>query len=235
MIDKDQYLNKIKFLELLEIEKVKYLSFYEYLCNGKNEFLFLDIPTWFESLNLSVPNITRLKSKIKTSREFISKNNSKSFSLHAKSIEQLKPEIDKLFISKRKTKLASFHYVNVDRIENLKKTNSSFDLSRLIRMCEELNNTFEENNFLSVCMLLRAILDHIPPIFGCNNFTEIANNYTGSKSFKESMKRLSESSRKIADMYLHVQIRTKETLPNNTQVDFSNELDVLLAEIIRIL
>jgi hypothetical protein len=84
-------------------------------------------------------------------------------------------------------------------------------------------------------MLLRAIIDHIPPIFGFSNFSEITNNYSGSKSFKDDMKKLSESCRKIADMYLHVQIRSKESLPNNTQVDFSNELDVLLAEMIRII
>jgi hypothetical protein len=76
-------------------------------------------------------------------------------------------------------------------------------------------------------------LDHVPPIFGCKSFAEVSNNYSGGKSFKESMKRLEDSSRKIADSYLHTQIRKSESLPNPTQVDFSNDLDVLLAEIAR--
>lgn len=236
MLDKDEYLKKIVFLEFQEIKKVKYLSFYKYLNSGKNSFLFSEITEWFEKLNLSAPNISRLKAKIRTSRDFITKKNSNSFSLHAKAIEQLKSEIDKIFPAKRKTKISSPHYVNLERLENLKRIkNLKYDLTRFVRMCEEINSSYDENNFLSVCMLLRAMLDHIPPIFECNTFTEIANNYAGSKSFKENMKRLSESSRKIADMYLHVQIRSKETLPNNTQIDFSNELDVLIAEIIRIL
>ncbi len=235
MINKDEYLKRINLLELSELDKVKHLSFHLFLLNNKNEFQFSDVPIWFESLNLSIPNVSRLKTKIKSSRDFISKTSGKSFSLHAKTLEQLKTEVEKLYSVKHKTKIATHHYVNLNRIDNLKKLNSKFDLSRLIRMCEEINSSFDESNFLSVCMLLRAILDHVPPVFGCNNFSEIANNYSGSKSFKESMKRLSESSRKIADMYLHVQIRSKESLPNNTQVDFSNELDVLLSEIIRIL
>jgi hypothetical protein len=88
--------------------------------------------------------------------------------------------------------------------------------------------------YLSTAMLIRAIIDHVPPIFEKNSFTEVVNNY-GGKSFKDSMKNLENSSRKIADAYLHTQIRNKEVLPNSNQVDFSNDLDVLLAEIFRIL
>ncbi len=48
------------------------------------------------------------------------------------------------------------------------------------------------------------------------------------------MTNLENSSRKIADSYLHTRIRNKESLPNRTQVNFSNDMDVLLSEIIRI-
>jgi hypothetical protein len=34
---------------------------------------------------------------------------------------------------------------------------------------------------------------------------------------------------------LHYQIRKSETLPNETQIGFSNDIDVLLSEIVRIL
>lgn len=46
---------------------------------------------------------------------------------------------------------------------------------------------------------------------------------------------LDKSLRKIADSFLHTQIRKKETIPNATQVDFRRDLDVLLGEIVRIL
>ena len=126
-------------------------------------------------------------------------------------------------------------YVNSTRIEELQKVkSSSFDLTKLIQMCVELNICSERDALLAVPLLVRGILDHVPPIFGKQNFGEVANNY-GSKSFKDSMSHLENSSRKIADSYLHLHIRAKESLPNQTQIDFSRDLDVLLQEIVRLL
>lgn len=127
------------------------------------------------------------------------------------------------------------NYIDNNRIVELKKIqNNDFDLSRLIKMCEEINNAFPDNCITTIA-LVRAIIDHVPPIFQCKKFSEVANNYKGAKSFKDLMKQLEESSRNIADAYLHIQIRKKESLPNKTQVNFSQNLDTLLSEIIRIL
>jgi len=127
-------------------------------------------------------------------------------------------------------------YVNIQRIDELRFINgTSYDLSKLIRMCDELNICYSSGAYFAALMLVRSILDHIPPIFGCRTFSEIANNHNGGKSFKEAMQRLENTSRKIADSYLHSQIRNSESLPNSTQVKFDSELDFLLAEIYRIL
>lgn len=128
-------------------------------------------------------------------------------------------------------------FVDQTRLDELQSIKSSnFDLTKLIRLCEELNTCYINNSYLTTAMAGRAILDHVPPIFQCNSFAEVANNYPdGSKSFKQSMTNLELSLRKIADAHLHTRIRSKETLPNKTQVNFSNDLDVLLAEIVRLL
>jgi hypothetical protein len=128
-------------------------------------------------------------------------------------------------------------YVDLERIKELKEIKSNkFDLSKLIQLCEELNKCYSSGCYLAVAMLLRAMIDHIPPILGCTKFTEISNNYSaGGKSFKDSMINLGNSSRKIADAHLHTQIRSKESLPNKMQVNFSSDLDVLLAELVRVL
>jgi len=134
------------------------------------------------------------------------------------------------------TQRSSGFYVDPSRIEDLKSLkHPSFDFSKLIRMCDELNTCYAEECYLAVAMLVRSVLDHVPPIFGCKNFVEVANNYAGAKSFKDSMKNLESSSRKIADSHLHGQIRKSESLPNRTQVNFANDMDVLLAEIVRTL
>ena len=127
-------------------------------------------------------------------------------------------------------------YVHQSRLSELLTISSNdFDLSKLVRLLEELISCHREGNYYAVIMLCRAIIDHVPPIFGAKNFNEVVSNYGGAKSFKESMERLNKSSRKIADQHLHTQIRSSETVPTITQVDFSNDLDVLLSEIVRIL
>jgi hypothetical protein len=125
--------------------------------------------------------------------------------------------------------------VDPNRIEELKQLNpEKFDFSKLIRMCEELNISFARDSYFSAAMLTRAILDHVPPIFGARTFAEVSSSYAGSKSFKASMETLEKSSRNIADQHLHCQIRSTEILPNAKQVNFGNDLDVLLSEIVRI-
>ena len=127
-------------------------------------------------------------------------------------------------------------YVDPDRINELKSiSNKTFDLCKLVRLCEEINVCFATECYIAVLMLTRSVIDHVPPIFSCKSFSEVANNYAGSRSFKEAMTQLETSTRKIADHYLHTQIRGAETLPNATQTNSSSALDFLLAEIGRVL
>ena len=126
-------------------------------------------------------------------------------------------------------------YVDLDRIEELRAISSTqFDLAKLVELCEEINRCYTSECYLAVAMLIRAVLDHVPPIFKCGSFVEVANNY-GGRSLKRSLQHLQNSSRNIADAHLHLPIRSRESLPNKTQVNFSNDLDVLLAEVVRIL
>jgi len=138
-------------------------------------------------------------------------------------------------VSKSSNVTVNHFFVNEDRINELRNISSStFDLKRLVCLCEEINSNFNNGNFLSVAMLGRTIINHIPPIFGYLTFNEVANN-SSIKSFKKSMLNLNNSMKNIADSFLHQTIREKESLPNETQVNFSQDLDVLLGEIVRLL
>ena len=126
-------------------------------------------------------------------------------------------------------------YVDPQRIDELKLINSvSFDFSKLIALLEELNYCHAKQCIYSIVSLMRIILDHVPPIFGYATFREVANNYSGGRSLQKSLKNLEDSLRNIADRHIHTQIRRHEALPTFAQVDFSNDLDVLLEEILRI-
>ncbi len=130
-------------------------------------------------------------------------------------------------------------FVNLSRIDELKNcSNKEFDLTKLIRLCEELNIAYNQGLYFAVGTLVRALLDHIPPIFNQSNFAGVVNQYRAAgkeKSFKESMENLEKSMRKIVDSILHSHITKSETLSNSTQVDCKRDLDRLLEEIVRIL
>ncbi|NKI18508.1 hypothetical protein HCU74_13915 [Spongiibacter sp. KMU-166] len=127
-------------------------------------------------------------------------------------------------------------YIDTTRLAELRGiVGQNWDMARLVRLCEELNIAHENGCLMSIAMLVRAILDHIPPIFGCKNFAEVVNNYPGSKSFRGSMQHLDKALRHVADSLLHQQIRKRESLPSPTQVDFRAGVDVLLGEIVRVL
>jgi hypothetical protein len=124
------------------------------------------------------------------------------------------------------------NYVSEVRLVALRAIQSSqVDIRKLIRICEELNASWSQGSYYSITALLRALLDHVPPVFGQTNFAAVVAR-TGGKSLKEHMRALDAAARNNADLHLHEQIKRRHTLPNATQVDQRAHLDHLLGEII---
>lgn len=131
---------------------------------------------------------------------------------------------------------ADFVYVDEARIADLRRLESpDFDLRKLVALCEELNQCYRSQCYHAVAALNRGVIDHVAPVFGFRTFGEVVNNYSGTRSFKDCVQRLNEAARKIADAHLHTPVRASEVLPTRVQVNFSNEIDVLLGEILRLL
>jgi len=208
--------------------------FYFYAIEKNSGTTIGQIISDFTQSGLGKPNITKLRVAIKRDRRIVKVSKDKWRLKSDKILEVEKNmQLKKCLEKKTKSIPLSGDYINKKRFQELKKKTGKFDFSRLLQMLKELDHAFSIKNYISVILLTRAILDHTPPVFSKNTFKEVVNNY-GTKSFKDSMSHLENSSRKIADLYLHTKIRKKESLPNKTQVDFSSNIDVLLAEIIRI-
>lgn len=131
-------------------------------------------------------------------------------------------------------------YIAPSRIAELQGLiDPKWDPRRLIRMLQEINLANANGMDMATAMLVRAVTDHVPPIFGKTKFTEVATQHSAGsiegRSFKGAMSHLTDSMKHVADGILHVHIRPKETLPSSTQVNFSQSLDVLLAEVVRVL
>jgi hypothetical protein len=131
---------------------------------------------------------------------------------------------------------AGITLISQERLEELCKCkNPDLDYRKLIRLCEEINTCYAQGCFYAALMLIRAVIDHVAPVFQRPNFNEVANNYSGGgKSFKQAAEHLNNAARRFADSYLHVAMRREESIPTAQQVQFGPDLDFLLAEIIRI-
>ena len=67
----------------------------------------------------------------------------------------------------------------------------------LVRMCKEINSSYAHGNVLAVALLMRTVLNHIPPVFGHDTFAQVL---TGTgKSLKDSFNHLENGLRKVAD------------------------------------
>jgi hypothetical protein len=86
--------------------------------------------------------------------------------------------IDKAFDRQvtRVQQMAVIPYVDLGRIKELRAISSpNFDLTKLIRLCEEINTCYTNECYLATVMLVRALVDHVPPVFGFKTFIEVAN------------------------------------------------------------
>src|SRR5260370_27210164 len=66
----------------------------------------------------------------------------------------------------------------------------------LVSMCREINSSHAHGNVLATALLMRTVLNYVPPIFGCATFAQLVAN-TG-KSLKESFIHLEEGLRKVS-------------------------------------
>jgi hypothetical protein len=99
------------------------------------------------------------------------------------------------------------NYVNPLVLGSLRDaaTAAALDLSKLIALVQELDGTYQAGFIYAPHAILRAILDHIPPIFGQPNFAAVANNHQWGVTDRKYMRRL-EAFREQADDALHRQI-----------------------------
>lgn len=124
------------------------------------------------------------------------------------------------------------HLISPDLIKALTEGKpNSFDSLRLAEYCREINSGFTHGNLISCLLLMRAVLNHVPPVFGLTDFSQVV--AQASRSLKDNFEHLDESLRKIGDLYTHQHMRKKEHLPTQGQVEkFGPQFELLLQEVL---
>jgi hypothetical protein len=116
----------------------------------------------------------------------------------------------------------------IARLSGLKATR--LDVSTLVQMCREINSSYAHGNVLATVLLMRTVLNHVPPAFGYNTFEQVQASV--GKSLKENFGHLENGLRKIADFHAHRKIAHTEVYPSMAQVEpFKPQFEVLLQEV----
>ncbi|GAA3193464.1 hypothetical protein GCM10010451_49360 [Streptomyces virens] len=99
-------------------------------------------------------------------------------------------------------------YVNAGLRDELaaKQGKTKLNVDKLIALLHELDDNYAGGNAYSCHAMLRAVIDHVPPLLGHKSFEAAVNNYTWTRTDKKYMTRLLEFKTQ-ADDVLHRQIR----------------------------
>jgi hypothetical protein len=175
---KTSYQDKIK----------KFLKLIDSRAQSLDEFVPIDARTDYPLCDLRSANEIDVLEKEAEEKDYVEfqRGNGRCYRLKVKGRDLLSVEKE---LEKPTLRQQSESFIDLERLSQLKAIpKGQFDLTKLIRICEELDLCFKNECYLAVAALMRALIDHVPPIFQCKTFTEVANNFSGAKSFKESMK-----------------------------------------------
>ena len=120
------------------------------------------------------------------------------------------------------------YIVDTSVIERLSISHSArFGTAFLVRLCKEINSCFSHGNIVATALTMRTVLNHVPPVFGYNNFQEVVAH--SKRSDKDSLTHLEDGLRKIADSLGHRTISNTSLYPSAAQVEpYKPQFELLL-------
>ncbi|MFD8007438.1 hypothetical protein [Streptomyces mirabilis] len=124
-------------------------------------------------------------------------------------------------------------YVDESLIKELedKQGTTQWDVTKLVQLARELNSNFAAQNPYSCLVLLRAILDHVPPVLGMPDFKQAASNYKWGQT-DGGYARMLRDARALGDDALHRQIGRKPDLLSMDDVPSRRWLIKILRHVI---
>lgn len=122
--------------------------------------------------------------------------------------------------------------VNPDIVATLEQTASTrFDTNFLARLCQEINSSYAHGNVIATALLMRSLLNYVPPIFGHTSFSQVT--AQSGRSLKGSFEHLENGLRKIADFQTHRTGGPFTPYPSVAQVEpFKPQFELLMQEIL---
>ena len=144
------YAQKCDIVNKTEIQKVAYLAFYYLQTENKQEFNSKDIRIWFDILNYSQPNMSRLETGLTKSPLFTKGKGKESFRLHAKQIIQFKSTMNWLDDGSDEITFSGEILPEAVFI----KTRGYIEI-----LAKQINATYESNLFDGCAVLMRRLVE----------------------------------------------------------------------------
>jgi len=149
-------------------------------------------------------------------------------------IDALLPDIEEALQRSNDTVLAlgaNKWIVDPQRINKLSQISSTdVDFEFLSRLCREINSCFAQGHVLATLLLMRTILNYVPPVFGHDTFAQVV--AQSGRSLKQSFDHLENGLRKIADFQTHRQLRNSDLYPTMAQVEpYKPQFELLIDEV----
>lgn len=138
------------FFDLSEIEKIKHLYYYQYAKEKNADFTVKEISNLLSQEGFSLPNASRLKDKLKKSREFIKGARPESFTLQKKIKEDFKNEFPSL----------EDEFEDIITLDTI-LPNSLYKNTRgyIEKLARQINSSYENNIFDGCAVLMRRFLE----------------------------------------------------------------------------
>ncbi|MGW6648281.1 hypothetical protein ACWGA4_00350 [Streptomyces rubiginosohelvolus] len=122
-------------------------------------------------------------------------------------------------------------YISDEIITALENATTKYKLDKLSALARELNENYSAGRPYASQMLLRAILDHVPPAFGQKTFDSVVANVSWSRTDKAHVRKLRDT-RASADDVLHRQIRQSPSHFNMNDMPPRAAINALLQALI---
>ncbi|MFJ5788259.1 hypothetical protein [Streptomyces hydrogenans] len=114
--------------------------------------------------------------------------------------------------------------------------NTHWKVDKLLALCSELNDSYAAGHAYACAALIRAVLDHIPPVFGHRDFKQVAaqHTFTVQRTDKAHAQKLA-GFKDIADDALHRPISTNIPLITMNDIPEPARLRALLHELVTLM
>lgn len=145
-----QFATKTGLISKAEIQKTRLLAYYFLRTQELSQFTTTDVSSWFDQLDLSPPNTSRLRDNLRKSKQFIRGGLPNTFRLHAKELAALDEEYPNLV--EKSEEVVSSDNVLPDQL---------FSGTRgfIESLGRQINACYENNIFDGCAVLMRRLIE----------------------------------------------------------------------------